>query len=150
MAIHRAISPFIFRRSERFSAAIHFSRLATGRLFEGTAAQLWESLTTLRKLPDETLVYCGHEYTEANAKFALAVDKNNPTLQARASEAADQRLQRQADLAGARLGRGETRQSVFTRRRAGLSASARQKRFSGSRRRSGCHLRHATSGERQV
>jgi hydroxyacylglutathione hydrolase len=58
--------------------------LGCGRLFEGTAAQMWDSLVALRALPDETLVYCGHEYTEANAKFALALDKTNPDLKARA------------------------------------------------------------------
>jgi hydroxyacylglutathione hydrolase len=65
--------------------------LGCGRLFEGTAAQLWQSLSTLRKLPDETLIYCGHEYTEANAKFALAIDKDNNALKARASEVASLR-----------------------------------------------------------
>lgn len=62
--------------------------LGCGRLFEGTAAQLWASLVSLRDLPDDTLIYCGHEYTEANAKFALALDKNNATLTSRAEEAA--------------------------------------------------------------
>jgi hydroxyacylglutathione hydrolase len=65
--------------------------LGCGRLFEGTAAQLWNSLCALRGLPDETLVYCGHEYTEANAKFAQAVDKNNVALQIRADAAAELR-----------------------------------------------------------
>ena len=49
--------------------------LGCGRLFEGTAAQLWHSLTALRALPDETLVYCGHEYTEANAKFERPISE---------------------------------------------------------------------------
>ncbi|MFY9288361.1 MAG: hydroxyacylglutathione hydrolase [Alphaproteobacteria bacterium] len=60
--------------------------LGCGRLFEGTAAQMWASLSALRSLPDDTLIYCGHEYTEANAKFALAIDKNNTALQARAKQ----------------------------------------------------------------
>ena len=47
----------------------------------------------LQDLPDDTLVYCGHEYTEANVKFALAVDKNNQALKARAAEAAELRKQ---------------------------------------------------------
>jgi hydroxyacylglutathione hydrolase len=67
--------------------------LGCGRLFEGTAAEMWSSLSALRSLPDDTLVYCGHEYTEANAKFALAVDKNNMALKARAEEAASLRKQ---------------------------------------------------------
>jgi hydroxyacylglutathione hydrolase len=67
--------------------------LGCGRLFEGTAAQMWHSLSELRKLPDETQIYCGHEYTEANAKFALALDKNNVALKARAIEVAALRKQ---------------------------------------------------------
>jgi hydroxyacylglutathione hydrolase len=62
--------------------------LGCGRLFEGTAAEMWASLTALRALPDDTLIYCGHEYTEANAKFALAFDKENQALKTRADEAA--------------------------------------------------------------
>lgn len=62
--------------------------LGCGRLFEGTAAQMWDSLKLLRALPDETLVYCAHEYSESNAKFALTVDKNNENLKARATEIA--------------------------------------------------------------
>lgn len=65
--------------------------LGCGRLFEGTAAEMWASLTALRGLPDDTLVYCGHEYTEANAKFALAIDGDNAALKARAAEASDLR-----------------------------------------------------------
>jgi len=65
--------------------------LGCGRLFEGTAAQLWSSLQELRGLPDDTLIYCGHEYTEANAKFARAIDKNNVALQERADAAAELR-----------------------------------------------------------
>ena len=67
--------------------------LGCGRLFEGTPVQMWASLSALRGLPDDTLVYCGHEYTEANAKFALAVDKDNAALKARAAEATEQRKQ---------------------------------------------------------
>ena len=48
--------------------------LGCGRLFEGTAAQMWASLSRLAALPDDTRVYCAHEYTAANARFALSVD----------------------------------------------------------------------------
>lgn len=54
-----------------------------GRLFEGTPAQMVDSLTKLAALPDETLVYCGHEYTLANIRFAQAVEKNSTALQQR-------------------------------------------------------------------
>ena len=56
--------------------------LGCGRLFEGTAAQMWASLSRLAALPDETLVYCAHEYTASNARFALTVDPD-PALKAR-------------------------------------------------------------------
>lgn len=49
-----------------------------GRLFEGTAEQMYASLRKLAALPPETLVYCGHEYTEANLRFALTVEPDNP------------------------------------------------------------------------
>ncbi|MCG3269076.1 hydroxyacylglutathione hydrolase [Yoonia sp. I 8.24] len=54
--------------------------LGCGRLFEGTPAQMWDSLQKLRALPDDTLVCSGHEYTEANARFALALDPENTAL----------------------------------------------------------------------
>ena len=49
--------------------------LGCGRLFEGTPEQMWTSLGKLAALPDDTRVYCAHEYTAANARFALSVDK---------------------------------------------------------------------------
>lgn len=56
-----------------------------GRLFEGTAAQHLESLKKLAALPKNTLIYCGHEYTQANLRFALKADPNNPALMERQS-----------------------------------------------------------------
>jgi hydroxyacylglutathione hydrolase len=58
--------------------------LGCGRLFEGTAQQMWTSLSKFRAVPDETLVYCAHEYTQANARFALTVEPGNAALAARA------------------------------------------------------------------
>jgi hydroxyacylglutathione hydrolase len=60
--------------------------LGCGRLFEGTPAQMWHSLQKLLALPDDTLVYCAHEYTQANARFALSVEPQNDQLQQRARE----------------------------------------------------------------
>jgi len=60
--------------------------LGCGRLFEGTAAQMHESLSKLSNLPDDTRVYCGHEYTQSNAKFAVHVDPTNADLQQRVKE----------------------------------------------------------------
>ena len=65
--------------------------MGCGRLFEGTPEQMWGSLTTLAALPDETLVYSGHEYAESNTRFALSVDGENPALKARAKEIAAMR-----------------------------------------------------------
>jgi hydroxyacylglutathione hydrolase len=56
--------------------------LGCGRLFEGTPHQMWTSLQRLAALPEATTVYCAHEYTAANARFALSVD-DDPTLKAR-------------------------------------------------------------------
>ncbi|HEX6858781.1 MAG TPA: hydroxyacylglutathione hydrolase [Caulobacteraceae bacterium] len=57
--------------------------LGCGRLFEGTAEQMWTSLQRLAALPDDTRVYCAHEYTASNARFALSVD-TDPALARRA------------------------------------------------------------------
>jgi hydroxyacylglutathione hydrolase len=59
--------------------------LGCGRLFEGTAEQAQAGLARLRALPDDTMVYCAHEYTAANARFALSIDPENATLKAYAA-----------------------------------------------------------------
>jgi hydroxyacylglutathione hydrolase len=59
--------------------------LGCGRLFEGTPEQMWASLGKLRALPDDTRVYCAHEYTESNARFAVSVDPGNADLAAYAA-----------------------------------------------------------------
>lgn len=60
--------------------------LGCGRLLEGTAAEMFASLRKLAALPGETLVCCGHEYTQSNARFALTVDPDNPALEARSAD----------------------------------------------------------------
>lgn len=60
--------------------------LGCGRLIEGTAAEMFSSLGKLKELPGDTLVCCGHEYTENNARFALAVDPGNAALVAYAGK----------------------------------------------------------------
>lgn len=67
--------------------------LGCGRLFEGAASEMWASLGKLASLPDETLVYCGHEYTLANARFAVGVDPENAALAARVAEVETLRTQ---------------------------------------------------------
>jgi hydroxyacylglutathione hydrolase len=68
-----------------FTADALFS-LGVGRMFEGTPGPMWEGVRALRELPNDTMVYCGHEYTASNAKFALSYDPDNPDLQRRAAE----------------------------------------------------------------
>jgi len=62
--------------------------IGCGRVIEGTPEMMWRSLVKLRDLPNETQIYCGHEYTAANIKFALSIDKENPVLDARAAQVA--------------------------------------------------------------
>ena len=60
--------------------------LGCGRLFEGSPRQMWTSLEKLRGLPGDTRVYCAHEYTRANARFALSIEPDNAALVARSAE----------------------------------------------------------------
>jgi hydroxyacylglutathione hydrolase len=68
-----------------FSGDALFS-LGVGRMFEGKPGPMWAGLQELRDLPDDTLVYCGHEYTLDNARFAQHVDPRNTALNIRAAE----------------------------------------------------------------
>lgn len=65
--------------------------LGCGRLLEGTAGEMFDSLQALAALPPETLVCCGHEYTASNARFAVTVEPDNAALRARADEVTAQR-----------------------------------------------------------
>ncbi len=65
--------------------------LGCGRVFEGTMAQMWSSLLKLRSLPNDTLVYCGHEYTSSNARFAKYIDPNNQLLEEAITEIKNKR-----------------------------------------------------------
>jgi hydroxyacylglutathione hydrolase len=60
--------------------------MGCGRLFEGTAEDMFRSMSKYEDLPDDTLVCAGHEYTTSNAKFALAMDQDNKAVQERAAE----------------------------------------------------------------
>lgn len=64
--------------------------LGCGRMFEGDPEQFWASLSRLAALPDETALYCAHEYTAANARFALSID-GDPAVAARAAQVFGQR-----------------------------------------------------------
>lgn len=78
---------FYFETSKVVFAGDTLFSLGCGRLFEGTASQMWSSLQKLMLLPDETKLYCGHEYTLSNAKFALAIDPENFELRRREQQA---------------------------------------------------------------
>src|SRR5271156_5088152 len=82
---------YFFPDGEVLLAGDTLFSLGCGRLSEGTATEMFSSLGKLAAFPDDTLVCCGHEYTEANAKFALSVDPNNKALLARTEEAHRQR-----------------------------------------------------------
>jgi hydroxyacylglutathione hydrolase len=60
--------------------------MGCGRLFEGTPDQMWASLSKIASMPSETKIYCAHEYTQANAAFALTIDPHNDALKTRARE----------------------------------------------------------------
>jgi len=67
--------------------------IGCGRVIEGTPEMMWNSLLKLRSLPGETKIYCGHEYTLANIRFAQTIEPDNLALIARAAEAAEQAAQ---------------------------------------------------------
>ena len=94
-----------------------------GRLFEGTPAQMWSSLSALAALPPETRVYCGHEYTLANLRFALAVEPRQRGTGARDARAQASARPRGADGA-VDDGRGARDQSLPARARAAVKAAA--------------------------
>ncbi len=74
---------FHFPQSAVVFTADSLMALGCGRVFEGTMPQMWESLSKLASLPPETTVCSGHEYTAANARFALTIDPDNPDLKSR-------------------------------------------------------------------
>jgi hydroxyacylglutathione hydrolase len=78
---------FYFENSRVLFSGDTLFTLGCGRLFEGTAEQMWASLQKLMELPDDTKIYCGHEYTLSNAKFALVVDPENFELRRREQQA---------------------------------------------------------------
>ena len=72
--------------------------LGCGRAFEAPYAVLWSSLVKLAALPGETQVFCGHEYTQANGRFALTIEPDNPVLKARVEEVARLRAEKRPTL----------------------------------------------------
>lgn len=83
-AFHLPSENIVFVGDTLFSAGC-------GRLFEGTPTQMWSSLQKLMQLPDQTRIYCGHEYTEKNLRFALQLEPQNPILKQALTETLEKR-----------------------------------------------------------
>ena len=79
---------YVFDNDKALFAADTLFSIGCGRVFEGTYPMMWDSLLKLRALPDDFRLYCGHEYTASNVRFALSIDPDNPALKARAEEVA--------------------------------------------------------------
>jgi hydroxyacylglutathione hydrolase len=79
---------YVFDGDKALFAADTLFSIGCGRVFEGDYPMMWDSLLKLRALPDDFKLYCGHEYTAANVKFALTVEPDNAALQTRAAEVA--------------------------------------------------------------
>ncbi len=79
VAYHIPVEAAVFAGDTLFS-------LGCGRVFEGSMEQMYNSVSQLGALPPATKLYCGHEYTQSNARFALAIEPHNPTLVRRAAE----------------------------------------------------------------
>ena len=105
--------------------------IGCGRVIEGTPGMMWRSLVKLRDLPNDTEIYCGHEYTAANIRFARTIEPDNPVLAAREAQVKQQIAARRADHSGHHR-RRETGQSVPARRSAGGRRRHRHGRQGGS------------------
>lgn len=79
ICFHFAESKILFTGDTVFS-------MACGRLFEGTAKDMFESFQKIKALPDDTMIYCGHEYTELGIDFSLMKEPDNPALHKRIEE----------------------------------------------------------------
>ena len=91
---------FWFKGSDALFCGDTLFLMGCGRLFEGTPEQMWKSLSRLRQLPEATNVYCGHEYTQSNARFALTVDPANRELKERAARIDRARAEGKATVPG--------------------------------------------------
>lgn len=91
---------FYFPESKAVFTGDTLFLMSTGRLFEGTAEDMWGSLEKLMALPDDTRVYCGHEYTLSNGEFCLSVEPDNEALQQRMAEVRALREQNKPTMPG--------------------------------------------------
>jgi len=91
VAYHLADNHMIFVGDTLFA-------MGCGRLFEGTAAQMFANMQRLAELPDDTIVYCAHEYTQSNGRFALTVEPDNAALHTRMAQVDAARLRGEATV----------------------------------------------------
>lgn len=84
---------FHFYNSQLLFCGDTLFSMGCGRLFEGTADQMWHSLQKIKVLPEQTQIYCAHEYTQANGTFALTLEANNKALQQRLHQVKQLRTQ---------------------------------------------------------
>ena len=127
---------YVFDGEKALFAADTLFSIGCGRVFEGTYPMMWDSLLKLRVLPDDFRLYCGHEYTAANVKFALTIEPDNPAPQGARRRGDPVARRGQADHPDAAR-RGEESQRVPARRRTfgrGRGPAERQKRRRGVRR----------------
>jgi hydroxyacylglutathione hydrolase len=87
-----------FKQQKTLFAGDTLFALGCGRIFGCQPAELFNSIEKFAAMPDDTAVYCGHEYTLSNAKFALAMDPNNMTLRTRALDIENKRAQNRPTL----------------------------------------------------
>jgi hydroxyacylglutathione hydrolase len=104
---------YVFDGEKAVFAADTLFSIGCGRVFEGNYPMMWDSLLKLRALPDDFKLYCGHEYTASNVKFALTIEPDNAALQARAAEVAKLRAENKPTIP-VLLGE-EKRANVFLR-----------------------------------
>jgi hydroxyacylglutathione hydrolase len=76
---------YFYKEESVFTGDTLFS-LGCGKIFEGTYSQMFDSLMKLKELPENTKIYCGHEYTKKNSDFCLAYDANNENLKAKIND----------------------------------------------------------------
>lgn len=89
---------FWFKQAEALFCGDTIFAMGCGRLFEGSAEQMWQSLNKIIELPYRTQIYCAHEYTETNARFALTIEPQNADLKARVQQVKQQRAQGQTTV----------------------------------------------------
>jgi hydroxyacylglutathione hydrolase len=133
IAFHIASEDVVFVGDTLFS-------LGCGRVFEGTMDEMWASLEKLKKLPQQTRIYCGHEYTESNARFALTIEPGNSDLQKRSAEVSRKRNRGELTLPTTigeelRVNPFLRADSVEIRERLGLNGATESQVFAEIRRR---------------